>query len=40
MIKFGSRAELYVPERPDLKILVKVGDKVKAGTTPLAKYEI
>ncbi len=40
MIKFGSRAELYVPARPNLKILVKVGDKVKAGTTPLARYEI
>jgi phosphatidylserine decarboxylase len=40
MIKFGSRTELYVPIREDLKCLVKIGDKVKAGLTPLVKYEI
>jgi phosphatidylserine decarboxylase len=40
MIKFGSRTELYVPIRDDLKCLVKIGDKVKAGLTPLVKYEI
>jgi len=40
MIKFGSRTELYVPIREDLKCLVKIGDKVKAGLTPLLKYEI
>ncbi len=39
MIKFGSRTELYVPIREDLKCLVKIGDKVKAGLTPLVKYE-
>lgn len=39
MIKFGSRTELYVPIREDLKCLVKVGDKVKAGLTPLVRYE-
>ncbi len=39
MIKFGSRTELYIPAGPHLKILVKVGDKVKAGETPLARYE-
>ena len=38
MIKFGSRTELYVPARDDVKCLVKVGDKVKAGETILAKY--
>jgi len=38
MIKFGSRTELYVPARDDLKCLAKVGDKVKAGETILAKY--
>jgi phosphatidylserine decarboxylase len=40
MIKFGSRTELYVPVRENAKCLVKVGDKVKAGLTPLIKYEI
>jgi len=40
MIKFGSRTELYVPAGENVKCLVKVGDKVKAGLTPLVKYEI
>jgi phosphatidylserine decarboxylase len=45
MIKFGSRTELYVPApkglaRADVKCLVQIGDKVKAGITPLVKYEI
>jgi len=39
MIKFGSRTELYVPARSDLKCLVQIGDKVKAGLTPLVRYE-
>ncbi len=38
MIKFGSRTELYVPARENVKCLVKVADKVKAGLTPLARY--
>jgi len=40
MIKFGSRSELYVPVREDVKCLVRIGDKVKAGLTPLIRYEI
>ncbi|MCJ7692208.1 MAG: phosphatidylserine decarboxylase, partial [Sedimentisphaerales bacterium] len=40
MIKFGSRTELYLPVRENAKCLVKIGDKVKAGLTPLVKYEI
>lgn len=40
MIKFGSRTELYLPVREDAKCLVRVGDKVKAGLTPIVKYEI
>jgi phosphatidylserine decarboxylase len=47
MIKFGSRTELYVPLNTDIKnnvwepkCLVKIGDKVRAGLTPLVKYEI
>jgi len=38
MIKFGSRTELYLPARDDVKCVAKVGDKVKAGETILAKY--
>ncbi len=40
MIKFGSRTELYVPLHENAKCLVQIGDKVKAGLTPLVKYEI
>ncbi|HCO96769.1 MAG TPA: phosphatidylserine decarboxylase family protein [Phycisphaerales bacterium] len=40
MIKFGSRTELYVPVRENAKCLVQIGDKVKAGLTPLVRYEI
>ena len=38
MIKFGSRTELYVPNRENLQILVKIGDKVNAGSIVLAQY--
>jgi phosphatidylserine decarboxylase len=40
MLKFGSRTELYVPLCENAKCMVKTGDKVKAGLTPLVKYEI
>lgn len=40
MIKFGSRTELYVPLCEDVKCLVQIGDKVRAGLTPLIRYEI
>ena len=39
MVKFGSRVELYLPVGPNVNCLVKVGDKVKAGLTILARYE-
>jgi phosphatidylserine decarboxylase len=39
MIKFGSRTELYVPVRENVQCLVQVGDKVKAGLSPLVTYE-
>lgn len=39
MIKFGSRTELYLPAQSTAKILVKKGDKVRAGLTILAKYD-
>jgi hypothetical protein len=38
MIKFGSRTELYVPMSNSIKCLVKKGDKVKAGLTPMIRY--
>lgn len=39
MIKFGSRTELYIPMRENATILVKTGDKVKAGLTGLIRYD-
>lgn len=39
MIKFGSRTELYVPAEANIACLVRVGDRAKAGTTPLVRYE-
>ncbi len=39
MVKFGSRAELYLPLGQNAKCLVKVGDKVKAGLSILVRYE-
>jgi phosphatidylserine decarboxylase len=38
MIKFGSRTELYLPASDRIECVVRVGDKVKAGMTPLVKY--
>jgi len=39
MIKFGSRTELYLPARENARCLVQIGNKVKAGLTPLIRYE-
>jgi len=38
MIKFGSRTELYIAHSDKVQCCVKIGDKVKAGLTVLAKY--
>jgi phosphatidylserine decarboxylase len=38
MIKFGSRTELILPEVEGLKIEAKIGDKIKAGTTIVARW--
>jgi phosphatidylserine decarboxylase len=38
MIKFGSRTELYVPAGEHIECLVRIGDNVKAGMTPLLRY--
>jgi phosphatidylserine decarboxylase len=40
MIKFGSRTELYLPcVEGDYDIAVKIGDKVRAGLSPLIVYK-
>ena len=39
MIKFGSRTELYLPAASSAEVIIKKGDKVKAGLTVLAKYD-
>jgi phosphatidylserine decarboxylase len=39
MIKFGSRTELYVPASEKIECLVRIGDKVKAGVSPLVRYK-
>ncbi len=38
MIKFGSRTELVLPREPGMHIEVQVGQKVRAGTTVLARF--
>jgi phosphatidylserine decarboxylase len=38
MIKFGSRTELYLAASEEIECMVRVGDKVKAGITPLVRY--
>ncbi|MBW8034944.1 MAG: phosphatidylserine decarboxylase family protein [Planctomycetes bacterium] len=40
MIKFGSRTELYMPNREEIKCLVNIGDKVKAGLTKIVRCEL
>ncbi len=37
MICFGSRVDLYLP--PEAELLVKVGDRVRAGSSIVAKWE-
>jgi len=40
MIKFGSRTELYLPlKTAGYSLLVKIGDKVNAGLSPLVVYK-
>jgi phosphatidylserine decarboxylase len=38
MIKFGSRTELYVPAGRPIECMVRIGDAVQAGITPLLRY--
>ena len=37
LIKFGSRLDLYLP--PNAQLLVKIGDKIYGGLTPIAQLE-
>jgi phosphatidylserine decarboxylase len=40
MIKFGSRTELYLPcAEGSYDVMVKIGDKVRAGLSPLIVYK-
>jgi len=39
MIKLGSRTELILPDRDGLRIDVQVGQRVKAGSSVVGKYE-
>ncbi len=39
MIKLGSRAELILPLTDDLRVETAVGDRVRGGSTVLARYE-
>ena len=39
MIKFGSRTELYLVKDSSLCVVVRPGDRVKGGSSVLAKYE-
>ena len=38
MIKLGSRAEMVIPKEEGLEILARLGDKVQAGSSVLARY--
>ena len=38
MIKFGSRTELILPDSEELDLQVAIGQRVKAGSSVLAKY--
>lgn len=40
MIKFGSRTELIIPAIEGTEVLVKVGDKVNAGLTVMARLPV
>ena len=38
MIKLGSRAELVLPREPGLELEVQIGDKIRSGSTVVARY--
>ena len=40
MIKFGSRTEIYLPPEAWMKVAVKVGDKVRSGSSVVARITV
>lgn len=40
MVKFGSRLEVYVPKSAGFRLAVRVGDRVKAGSTVLGELGV
>lgn len=40
MIKLGSRTELILPDRENLELLVKVGTRVRAGSSPIIRWRV
>jgi phosphatidylserine decarboxylase len=40
MIKFGSRTELYLPRHPALSVTVRPGDRVRSGTSIVARLSV
>jgi phosphatidylserine decarboxylase len=40
MIKLGSRTELILPREEGLNVEVRVGEKVKAGSSIMARYAV
>ena len=40
MIKLGSRTELIIPQEEGLELQVRVGQKVTAGSTTIARYAV
>ena len=38
MIKFGSRTELYIPVSDGWQMLTRPGQKVRAGSSPLVRW--
>src|SRR5262249_48209038 len=38
MIKLGSRTEVLLPARDAVELLIKVGDRVRGGTTVLLRF--
>jgi len=39
MIKFGSRVEVYLPYSQQLRVEVSKGQKIKAGSSVLLRYD-
>lgn len=39
MIKFGSRTDLIFPASSNIQTLIKIGDTVKGGITPLVRHQ-